>query len=188
MHSAYVPCPTPMASGRAILAPPCYPWPALDTLEPPPSAALLSAGEAGERLREIVEQFFFRRLRTEHSKPIGRLLIKSPPGLGKTTQAIKCAIRYQAEQERKDGCRLFIGDFNEAGVPAQTSIFVRTLSYVLDCDAMTMTPMTAPSAGGTSTRSKRTSSSVTKTRPPVWSSRAGSARRTFRARRGWARG
>jgi len=31
------------------------------------------------------------------------------------------------------------------------------LSYVLDCDAMTMTPMTAPSAGGTSTRSKRTS-------------------------------
>jgi len=62
------------------------------------------------------------------------------------------------------------------------------LSYVLDGDAMTMTPMTAPSAGGTSTRSKRTSSSVTKTRPSVWSSRAGSARRTFRARRGWARG
>ena len=62
------------------------------------------------------------------------------------------------------------------------------LSYVFDCDAMTMTPMTAPSAGGTSTRSKRTSSSVTKTRPSVWSSRAGSARRTFRARRGWARG
>jgi hypothetical protein len=31
---------------------------------------------------------------------------------------------YQAEQEGKDGTRLLVGDFNEAGVPAQTSIFV----------------------------------------------------------------
>jgi hypothetical protein len=28
---------------------------------------------------------------------------------------------YQAEQEGKDGTRLLVGDFNEAGVPAQTS-------------------------------------------------------------------
>ena len=98
----------------------------MDTLEPPPSTVLLSAEEAKERLREIVEGFFFRRLRSEDGKRVGRLLVKSPPGLGKTTQAIECAIRYQAEQEGKDGGRLFLGDFNEAGVPAQTSIFVRT--------------------------------------------------------------
>jgi hypothetical protein len=103
---------------------PCYPWPALDTLEPPPSAALLSAEEAKERLREIVEGFFFRRLRSEDDKRIGRLLVKSPPGLGKTREAMHWAIRYQAEQEGKDGTRLSLGDFNEAGVPAQTSIFV----------------------------------------------------------------
>jgi hypothetical protein len=95
-------------------------------LEPPPSAALLSAEEAKERLREVVEGFFFRRLRSEDGKRIGRLLVKSPPGLGKTREAMHWAIRYQAEQEGKDGTHLSLGDFNEAGVPAQTSIFVRT--------------------------------------------------------------
>jgi hypothetical protein len=69
---------------------------------------------------EIVEGFFFRRLRTEDGKRVGCLLVKSPPGLGKTREAIKWAIRYQAEQEGKDGTRLSLGDFNEAGVPAQT--------------------------------------------------------------------
>jgi len=96
----------------------------LDTLSPTPSTISLSAQEAKDRLREIVEGFFFRRLRTEEGKRIGRLLVKSPPGLGKTTQAVEFAIRYQAEQAGKDGTRLWIGDFNEAGVPAQTSIFV----------------------------------------------------------------
>ena len=95
--------------------------PYLDTLPPSPSSALLSAKEAKERLREIVEGFFFRRLSPER---VGRLLVKSPPGLGKTRQAIHWAIRYQAEQDGKDGTRLSLGDFNEAGVPAQTSIFV----------------------------------------------------------------
>jgi hypothetical protein len=94
----------------------------LDALQPPPGPALLSAQEAKERLREIVEGFFFRRLRTEDGERIGRLLVKSPPGLGKTREAIKWAIRYQ--QEGKDGTRLSLGDFNEAGVPGQTSIFV----------------------------------------------------------------
>jgi hypothetical protein len=92
----------------------------LDTLEPIPSTALLSAGEASERLREIVEGFFFWRLKTEAGKAIRRLLIKSPPGLGKTRQAIEWAIRYR---EGKDG-RRFLDDVNEAGVSAQTSIFV----------------------------------------------------------------
>jgi hypothetical protein len=96
----------------------------LDTLEPPPSTTLLSAQEAKDRLRDIVEGFFFRRLRGDGGKTLGRLLVKSPPGLGKTREAIHWAICYQAEQEGKDGTRLSVGDFNEAGVPAQTSIFV----------------------------------------------------------------
>jgi hypothetical protein len=60
----------------------------LDTLEPPPTTVLLSAEEAKARLREFVEGFFFRRLRGEDGKRINRLLVKSPPGLGKTRAAI----------------------------------------------------------------------------------------------------
>jgi hypothetical protein len=48
MHSACAPGPTPMASGRAISAPALLPLARLDTLEPPPSTAPLSAGEAKE--------------------------------------------------------------------------------------------------------------------------------------------
>jgi hypothetical protein len=96
----------------------------LDASPPTPSIPLLSASEAKERLREIVEGFFFRRLTSEDGKRIRRLLVKSPPGLGKTREAIDWAIRYQAEQAGKDGTRLSVGDFNEAGVTAQTSIFV----------------------------------------------------------------
>jgi hypothetical protein len=44
--------------------------------------------------------------------------------LGKTREAIDWAIRYQAEQEGKDFRRVPIADHNEAGVNAQTSIFV----------------------------------------------------------------
>jgi hypothetical protein len=40
----------------------------LDTVPPSPNSALLSAEEAGERLREIVEGFFLVRLRTEDGK------------------------------------------------------------------------------------------------------------------------
>jgi hypothetical protein len=93
-------------------------------LPPSPSNTLLSAHEASERLREIVEGFFFRRLRAEDGRRIRRLLVKSPPGLGKTREAIDWTIRYEAEQAGKDGTRLSLGDLNEAGVPAQTSIFV----------------------------------------------------------------
>jgi len=50
----------------------------LDVLPPSPNTALLSAQEASERLREIVEGFFFRQLRTEDGKRIRRLLVKSP--------------------------------------------------------------------------------------------------------------
>jgi hypothetical protein len=60
----------------------------LDTLEPAPSSTLLSAEEAKDRLREIVDGFFFRRLRTEDGERVGRLLLKSPPSLGKTREAV----------------------------------------------------------------------------------------------------
>jgi hypothetical protein len=59
----------------------------LDALQPPPGPALLSAQEAKDRLCEIVEGFFFRRLRTDDGGRVGRLL-KSPPGLGKTPSRI----------------------------------------------------------------------------------------------------
>jgi hypothetical protein len=93
----------------------------LDTL-PPSSTALLSRQEADLKLREVVEGFFSQRLRTDDGKRIRRLLVKSPPGLGKTTKAIEYAIRYQEEQDGKD--RLLDADFNEAGLPAQTAVFV----------------------------------------------------------------
>jgi hypothetical protein len=48
----------------------------------------------------MVEQFFYRGLKADDGTRIRRLLIKSPPGLGKTKQAIEWAVRYL---ERKDG-------------------------------------------------------------------------------------
>jgi hypothetical protein len=96
----------------------------LEPKPPPPSAALLSPEQAKERLREIVEGFFFRRLKTEDGKPIRHLLVKSPPGLGKTTAAVASAVHYQAEMTDKDLRHMPPDDFNEAGVRAQTAIFV----------------------------------------------------------------
>jgi hypothetical protein len=75
--------------GRA--APPSFsriPTAALDTLPPTPSATLFSAEDVTQRLREIVEGFFFRRLSGEDGKGIRRLLVKSPPGLTTSTEAI----------------------------------------------------------------------------------------------------
>jgi hypothetical protein len=42
------------------------------------AGTLLSAEEAKDRLREIVEGFFFRRLTGEDGKRVGGLLFKSP--------------------------------------------------------------------------------------------------------------
>jgi hypothetical protein len=67
-----------MAIGRAALAVTSPARAALDVLPSSPNTALLSAQEASERLREIVEGFFFRQLRTEDGKRIRRLLVKSP--------------------------------------------------------------------------------------------------------------
>jgi hypothetical protein len=117
--------PRPLANESPTPFPPTHdPHAALDTLEPTSTPVLLSAEKAKARLREIIEGFFFRRLKGEDGKRIGRLLVKSPPGLGKTREAIDWAIRYQSEQEGKGPRDLRIADQNEAGVPAQTSIFV----------------------------------------------------------------
>src|SRR5580704_2223349 len=51
---------------------------ALDTLEPIPSTTLLSAQEAKDRLREIVEGFFFWRLRTEMENSSGACSSRAP--------------------------------------------------------------------------------------------------------------
>jgi hypothetical protein len=50
----------------------------LDILEPPPTPVLLSAEDAKEKLRELIEGFFFWRLRGKDGKHIRRLLVKSP--------------------------------------------------------------------------------------------------------------
>jgi hypothetical protein len=64
----------------AVLAITSRSRPVLDTLPPSPTSTLLSAQEAKERLREIVEGFFFRQLRTEDGKAIRRFVVESPPG------------------------------------------------------------------------------------------------------------
>jgi hypothetical protein len=97
----------------------------LDTLEPVSDTALLSAQDAKERLREIVEGFFFRRRDEQGQPPARHLLVRSPPGLGKTKQAMEWAIRYQTTQESKDSIlHLSRVDITPAGAWAQVAIFV----------------------------------------------------------------
>jgi hypothetical protein len=97
----------------------------LDTLEPGPDTVLLSAQEAKQRLREIVEGFFFRRRDEQGQPPTRHLLVRSPPGLGKTKEAMEWATRYQTEQEGKDSIlHLSRIDITPAGAWAQVAIFV----------------------------------------------------------------
>jgi hypothetical protein len=88
----------------------------LDALEPTLAIPLLSAQEARTGCAKSSRGSSSGRLRTEDRRAIRRLLVKSPPGLGKTREAIEWAIAYQSEQAGKDGTRLPVGDFNEAGV------------------------------------------------------------------------
>ena len=86
----------------------------MDSLPPTTGPAFLSAEEGTQRLREMVEGFFFRRL-----------LVKSPPGLGKTREAMEWATHYQTEQAAKDSIfDLFLDDITGGGVRAQVAIFV----------------------------------------------------------------
>ena len=66
----------------------------LQSTPPPPGTTLLSSHEAKERLREIVEGFFFRREDDQGQPPARHLLVRSPPGLGKTKEAMEWATRY----------------------------------------------------------------------------------------------
>ena len=70
---------------------------ALEQRPPQPSTSLLSALEAKELLREIVEGFFFRRRSDPGEPPARHLLVRSPPGLGKTKEAMEWASRYQTQ-------------------------------------------------------------------------------------------
>jgi hypothetical protein len=56
-----------------------------DATHPP---TLLSGQEAKERLREIVEGFFFRHRRAQGQPPARHLLVRSPPGQGKMGEPI----------------------------------------------------------------------------------------------------
>jgi hypothetical protein len=97
----------------------------LDVLQQTPSSTLLSPEEAKERLREIVEGFFFRRRKEEGAVPARHLLVRSPPGLGKTKEAMEWATRYQTEQEgKKSILQLSRRDVTSAGAWAQVAIFV----------------------------------------------------------------
>jgi hypothetical protein len=94
-------------------------------LEPtplPPTTRLLSAQEAKERLREIVKGFFFWRRDGKEQAPARHMLVRSPPGLGKTKEAMEWTTRYQTERDAN--WRIALGDITEAGVLAQVAIFV----------------------------------------------------------------
>jgi hypothetical protein len=66
-----------------------------------PNKTLLSAERASEQLRNIIEKFFSWSLQTEGGKTISRLLVKSPPGLGKTREAMDWATQYQTDREQR---------------------------------------------------------------------------------------
>jgi hypothetical protein len=66
-----------------------------------PNITLLSAEQASEQLRNIIEKFFSWSLQTEGGKTISRRLVKSPPGLGKTREAMDWATQYQTDREQR---------------------------------------------------------------------------------------
>jgi hypothetical protein len=83
------------------------------------------AEEAKARLRQIVEGFFFRHRDCQGQTPDRQLLVRSPPGLGKTKEAMEWATRYQTEQaENPSIARLSRVDITPAGAWEQVAIFV----------------------------------------------------------------
>ena len=93
---------------------------------PPTTSPILLAGqEATEKLRAIVEGFFFRRASDQGGLAPRHLLVRSPPGLGKTTEAMELATHYQTEQAAKESIfDLYLDDITGGGVRAQVAIFV----------------------------------------------------------------
>jgi hypothetical protein len=74
---------------------------------PLPSRPLLSAEAANQQLRDIVEKFFSWALPGDDGSAVTRLLVRSPPGLGKTREALDWATQYQTDREH--GTRKFGG-------------------------------------------------------------------------------
>jgi hypothetical protein len=70
-------------------------------LPPTASTTLLSAQEAKERMREIVEGFFVRRLRTEDGKRVGRLLALETPHLRQNGPAPQANAPKRGRNPRK---------------------------------------------------------------------------------------
>jgi hypothetical protein len=113
----------------------------LDTPPPAPSPTPLSPEEAKARLREIVEGFFFRRRDDQAQMPTRQLLVRSPPGLGKTKEAMEWATRYQTEQAASPSiARLTRLDITPAGAWQQVAIFVprhelaQEVKEVIECN------------------------------------------------------
>jgi hypothetical protein len=97
----------------------------LDTPSPTPSPDLLSPEEAKEKLRELIEGFFFRHRDAQGQVPARQLLVRSPPGLGKTKEAMEWATRYQTEQAARPRiAQLSRLDITPAGAWQQVAIFV----------------------------------------------------------------
>jgi hypothetical protein len=97
----------------------------LDASSPAPSPDLLSAEEAKEKLRELIEGFFSRRPDSQGQVPARQLLVRSPPGLGKTKEAMEWATRYQTEQAARPRiAQLSRLDITPAGAWQQVAIFV----------------------------------------------------------------
>jgi hypothetical protein len=89
-----------------------------------PNPAFLSAQEAKKLLREIVEGFFYRH-RDDQGQPLARhLLVRSPPGLGKTKEAMEWGTNYQTEQAEKSIFDRDLEDIIGGGSRSQVAIFV----------------------------------------------------------------
>ena len=72
-----------------------------------------------------MEGFFYRRRGGQEEPAPRQLLVRSPPGLGKTKEAMEWATRYQTEQEGRDGfLQMSRIDITAAGAKAQVAIFV----------------------------------------------------------------
>jgi nucleotide-binding universal stress UspA family protein len=106
-----------------------------------PSTTPFSAYEAKDRLREIVEAFFFRRRNGRGEIPARQLLVRSPPGLGKTKEAMEWATRYQIEQEGKESIlEVSRSDITLAGARAQVDLENRIAALIRRADASDLKP------------------------------------------------
>jgi hypothetical protein len=70
----------------------------LDTLPPIPDTDLLSAQEAGERLREVVEGFFFWKRRTEDRKARRTAARQKSAWVGQDNAGAPMGVRYHLQQ------------------------------------------------------------------------------------------